>query len=224
MKGLSANAASPFIVLALGILSSLLVVLSLFLLERHTEAISAYTVVMPVSEEFMDVSGDVITDERYTQDILFNSNQPGPLSHATSSSEAVPLADSPDERAPVTVWQDGDSWSLTNITLSLIGFMEALIVMSMFFVRSWKAPSHLFRKGLMLRMPVLVAALICLVATGITSDFTQPLALFDKTSLPIAILFVTQQLMLPGTRIPKPPVVKAGGQVRRFRAEKRYES
>jgi hypothetical protein len=224
MKGLSANAASPCIILVLGVLSSLLIVLSLFLFERHTEAVSTHKVVVPVSAEATGVSGDIIADGRYAHGAVFNSNQSGSLSRAASFSETVPLADSPDGSVPVTVWQGRISWSLTNSALSLIGFMEALIVMSIFFVRSWKAPSHLFTKGLMLRIPVLITALICLVVTGITSDFTQPLVIFDGTSIPIAILFVAQQLMLPGTRMPKPPVAEAGGQKRRFRAEKRYES
>jgi hypothetical protein len=224
MKGLSSNAASPYIILVLGVLISLLMVLSPFLLERHTEAIAAHKVVVPVAEEVAGVNGDAIADGRLAQGVVLSGNQSEPLSRAASSSEAVPLTDSPDGSAPVAVRQGGGSWSLANSALSLIGFIEALVIMSIFFVRSRKSPTHLFTKGLMLRIPVLVTALICLVVTGITSDFVQPLIIFDETSLPIAILFVAQQLMLPGTRMPKPPVVEAKGQGRRFRAERRYES
>jgi hypothetical protein len=224
MKGLSANAASPCIILVLGVLSSLLIVLSLFLLERHIEAVSAYKVVVPISAEATGANRDIIADGRHTQSTAFNGNQSMLLSSAASSNEAVPLAASPDASTPVNVWQGRGSWSLANSALSLIGFIEALIVMSVFFMRSWKTPSHLFTQGFMLRIPVLVTALICLVVTSISSDFAQPLAVFDGMSIPIAILFVAQQLMLPSTRMSKPPVVEAKGQGRRFRAEKRYES
>jgi hypothetical protein len=209
--------------LVLGVLSSLLVALSLFLFDNPSEAVSVYKTVVPITEEATDMSRDFIADGRRVQSAVFNGDQSESLSQIAVSSEAVPLADSSDGSTSVTVWQGRGSWSLGNGVLSIIGLIEALIVMSVFFVRSWNIPRPLFTQGFILRIPVLVVALICLVVTGISSDFTQPLTVFNGASVPIAILFAAQQSMLPRMRMPKAPVVKDKGQERRFRAETRYE-
>jgi hypothetical protein len=223
MKGLFANAASPFIMLVLGVLFSLLLVLSLVLLENPSENVSVYDVVVPVSEEVVSVNRDSIRDERRTQGTIFGDGQSELPAYMVSLDQMVPLAASPNESTAVTIWQSRGSWSLGNGVLSLVGLMEALTVMSIFFIRSWKTPPNLFTKGFMLRMPVLVTALICLVVTGITSDFAQPVAIFNGVSLPIVTLFIAQQLMLPSMRTPKAPVENDEVSGRRFRAQKRYE-
>jgi hypothetical protein len=212
MKGLSVDTTSPFFMLVLGVLSFLLVMLPAFLLENPYEAASTHEVTAPLSEKAAGSAELSSTEGRGAQEAV-----PAPPAPSTLR---TPLRVS----APANIQQGSDSWSLGTAIISIISLAEALVVMSVLFVRRWHTPFDLFAQGFILRVPLLVIALICLVSTGITADFAQPAAVFDRMTLPVATLFVVQQLMLTALREPQAPALQGGEGQLRFRAERRYES
>jgi hypothetical protein len=124
----------------------------------------------------------------------------------------------------LAVWQAGDSWSLGNSLLSLVCFMEALIVMGNFFYRNRQGSFDLLCSDFMVGALALLVATFALVGTSITSDFAKPVVLFDKMSMSVIILFGAQQVLLFGTKKLALFGSAAEKDTKRFRAKKRYEN
>jgi hypothetical protein len=114
------------------------------------------------------------------------------------------------------------TWSFGNSALSLIGLMEALVAIGIFSYRNRSGASSLCTGTFMLRMFVLLLALVSLIATSITSDFTKSAITFDKMSLLIVTLFLAQQVILFGARGHKTIISTNKNTEKHFRAKRRY--
>jgi hypothetical protein len=140
------------------------------------------------------------------------------------SETKTPQASFLSEDMTLAVWRSGDSWSLGNGLLSLLCFMEALIVMGNFFYRNRRGSLNLLCSDFMVGALALLVAVFALVGTSITSDFAKGAVIFDRMSPPVIMLFGIQQMLLFGTKklvLFGSDVEKEGG---RFRAKKRYEN
>jgi hypothetical protein len=126
---------------------------------------------------------------------------------------------------PRHVW---GSWSLGNTLISFACLLEALIAIGSFSWRNRFGTAGLLTGSFMLRTLALFIALVALVATSITSDFTKAAIAFDKMSIPIMVLFVALQMILFAARERKSVMTtKESSSVgdcaeKHFRAKRRY--
>jgi hypothetical protein len=119
------------------------------------------------------------------------------------------------------------SWSLGNTLISLICILEALIAIGLFSLRNKVGTAGLLTGSFMLKALALSVALIALIATSITSDFTKAAIAFDRMSVPITLLFISQQVILFAARerrsiLPTRETAPAEGTEKHFRAKRRY--
>jgi hypothetical protein len=122
----------------------------------------------------------------------------------------------------LAIWRSGDSWSLSNSFLSLIGLVETFMAIGIFFRRSRQGPPNLWCSHFLLITLSLLLVAVAIAATIITSDFTKGPVVFDRMSLSIVILFGTQQavlLVMEKAWLGDTPKKKSG----HFRAMKRFE-
>jgi hypothetical protein len=136
----------------------------------------------------------------------------------------IPRANAFKEELSLIVWQPGESWSLGNSLLSVVGLAETLAAIGYFLYRGRRSSLNLLSSEFMLKALSLCFAVIAIISTSITSDFTRPVVVFDKMSLSLALLFGAQQMLLFGMR--KLDTLDSIGEKKskRFRAKRRYES
>jgi hypothetical protein len=129
-----------------------------------------------------------------------------------------------DPEIPLVSRQSGESWSLSNSLLSVVGLMETLIAIGFFLYRNRQKSLNLLSLDFMLKVFALFFVVIIIVGTSITSDFTRALVVFDEMSLLIIMIFGIQQVLLFGIRKEKAPDPIDKKRDKHFRAKRRYES
>jgi hypothetical protein len=129
-----------------------------------------------------------------------------------------------DREVPLTAQQPGESWSLGNSLLSIVGLAETLIAIGYFLYRNRQESLNLLSSDFMLKILSLFFVVIAIIGTSITSDFARAVVIFDEMSLLIALIFGIQQALLFGARKTKilDPIDEK--RDKRFRAKRRYES
>ncbi|MDR1185616.1 MAG: hypothetical protein LBK67_12590 [Coriobacteriales bacterium] len=141
----------------------------------------------------------------------------------TLPGRAVPRAASLEEGVASPTWRDTGTWSLANVTLTIIGLVEALCLMGSFLYRTRGESLSLSARDFRLRLLVLTLTLAFLVGTTVTSDFVGSVVIFDKMSLPVIALFSIQQAILLGMRKIEAAAPAEEETGKQFRATKRYE-